>query len=119
MSSKYEDLPPCDICGTPFDNVFEAIDHTLDDEYLEVFDPKLILPGGYSLMVGSLLRCIYGAADEPSRVKHIVQDVYATLFAAEHHGENEMRQYIEDTIVDNQMEKFDEQLEELLNGSND
>lgn len=115
--SKYDELPPCDICGTPFDNVFEAIDHTLDDDSLDIFDPKLILPGGYSLMVGSLLRCIYEHADEPEKIRHITQDVYATLFAAEHHGENEMRQYIEDTIVDTQMEDFDEQLKELFNGN--
>jgi hypothetical protein len=45
-------IPPCPVCGEHFEDIFEATDHLLEENEDE-FDPKLILPGGYTLMVGS------------------------------------------------------------------
>jgi hypothetical protein len=111
--SRYDELPPCEVCGQVFDNVFEATDHLLEDNEPE-FDPKFILPGGYSLMLGSLMRYFYHHADDPEKIRFSTQDVYATLFAAEQSVDN-MRSIIEDTIVAVRMEHFDEELEKLLN----
>lgn len=114
MMSKYDELPPCETCGEVFDNIFDATDHLLEDDEPD-FDPKFILPGGFSLMLGSLLRYFYYHADDPERIRFSTQDVYATLFAAER-SEDEMRSIIEDTIVAVRMEHFDEELDNLLNG---
>ena len=112
---NYNDIPPCDICGTHFDNVFELTDHLLEDsgDY-EEFDPKLILPNGYSLMVGSLLRCLYSYADDPEQISQITQHTYATLYAAET-DPGEMKAIIEDMVVKDQMFDIDNELRELLN----
>lgn len=110
--NKYKKLPPCPTCGEHFENVFEATDHLLED-YEEPFDPKLILPNGYSLMVGSLLRCLYSYSEEPERIKEIVQDTYATLYAAEY-GPEMMGAIIEDIIVDEHMHDLDEEIKKLF-----
>ena len=60
-------IKPCPECGEQFDNVFEATDHLLEED--EDFDPALILPNGYRLMIGSLLRCIYRYADDLTRLR--------------------------------------------------
>jgi hypothetical protein len=78
MSNKPE---PCPECGQQFENVFEAVDHLLEDD--EEFDPALILPNGYRLMIGSLLKCMYRYADEPKQIKKITQDTFMTLYASE------------------------------------
>ena len=75
-------IPPCPVCGEEFDNIFDATDHLLEENDSE-FDPKLILPGGYTLMVGSLLRCLYDYSDNPDMSKSITQSTSATLYAAE------------------------------------
>ena len=104
-------IPDCPECGEPFENVFDATDHLLEDD--EMFDPVLILPNGYKLMVGSLLRVIYEYADDPERIKNITQDTYATLYASETEP-REMQRFIEDLIINEQMYDIDEELEELL-----
>ena len=106
-------IKPCYICGTEFDNIFDATDHLLEDGGEEVFDPKLILPNGYTLMVGSLLRCLFSYADDPEQIKSITQSTYATLFAAETNP-SEMRVLVEQLIVDEHMHDFDKALEKLL-----
>jgi len=111
MNSK--DIPPCKICGQQFDNIFDAIDHLIEDENGAQFDPKLILPGGYQLLIGSLLRCIYESADNPESVRDIAQSVYATLHAAES-SPNQMREYIEDVVVRQEMRHIDKELAHFL-----
>ncbi len=71
----------CNDCGKVFDSSFELIDHVLDDD--EEFDPYYALPSGYKLLLGSLLRFLYGNADNPEQIKHITQSTYVALFAAE------------------------------------
>jgi len=106
-------IPPCAICGTEFDNIFDATDHLLEDGGEEAFDPKLILPNGYSLLIGSLLRCLYDDAENPTQIKKITQTTYATLFAAKNNP-SEMRSIVEDMIIDQQMVDIDQELLELL-----
>lgn len=72
-------IKPCGYCGTRFDNVFEATDHLLDVGD-KPFDPLVILPSGYSLGVGSLLREIYKQRDNPDKIDDLVQSAYATLY---------------------------------------
>ena len=110
--SNYEEIPPCPVCGEEFDNIFEATDHLLED-FEEEFDPKLILPNGYSLMVGSLLRNLYSHAEEPEQIRAITQGTYATLYAAEN-SPNMMGKIIEDIIVDEHMYDFDKEIKKLL-----
>ena len=111
-------IPPCPECGEHFKNIFEATDHLLEDDESE-FDPKLILTGGYVLMVGSLLRCIFANANKPEEIEFIAQNTYATLYAAEKNS-GEMQKFIQDLIVREHMSDIDEELVELLdNGHND
>jgi len=105
-------IPPCPVCGEHFDNVFEATDHLLEDNDKE-FDPKLILPNGYTLMVGSLLRCLFSYADSPKDIKSITQSTYATLYAAETNP-GEMKSIIEDMIIKETMNTIDDELIQLL-----
>ena len=106
------EIPDCPECGQPFDNIFEATDHLLEEDE-EEFNPELLLPNGYSLMIGSLLRTIYKSAQTPDKVEDIVQDTYATLYAAQH-DPTHMKGFIEDLIRREQMYDIDEELVELL-----
>lgn len=81
------------------------------------FDPKLILPNGYTLMVGSLLRCLFNYANDPKQIKQITQSTYATLYAAET-DPGMMKEIIEDMVVEDQMSGFDSALNELLDSEN-
>ena len=105
-------MEPCPVCGEVFDNVFDATDHLLEGDGDE-FDPKLILPNGYTLMVGSLLRCLYAYADQPQQIKDITQSTYATLYAAETNP-GEMKAIIEDMVIREHMSEFEKDLEQLL-----
>ncbi len=115
---NHKDIPPCKVCGQHFDNIFEATDHLIDDEGGEYFDPKLILPGGYQLMIGSLLRCIYSMADNPEEIKGITQSTYATLYAAES-SPKKMKKYIEDIVIHEEMRQFDSELIHFLADTNE
>jgi len=108
-----KDIPPCKICGEQFDNIFDATDHLIENENGEYFDPKLILPGGYQLLIGSLLRCIYEASTSPRSVRDITQSVYATLYAAES-TPKKMKEYIEDVVVSQEMRNIDKELVHFL-----
>ena len=112
-----KDIPPCKICGQQFDNIFDATDHLIEDEDGEEFDPKLILPGGYQLLIGSLLRCIYEASTSPKSVRDITQSVYATLYAAES-SPRQMKEYIEDVVVNQEMRNIDKELVHFLKETN-
>lgn len=111
MFEDEDGIPVCSLCGERFEDVFEAIDHMVEDD--EEFDPSLILPGGYRLMVGSLLRCLYEHREEPSMVSKIVQSTYATLYSAEVMPEI-INSEIEDMIVEGAMENLDGELKKLF-----
>jgi predicted metal-binding transcription factor (methanogenesis marker protein 9) len=106
-------IKPCPECGEQFENVFEATDHLLEED--EEFDPALILPNGYRLMIGSLLRCIYRYANEPEKIKDVVQDTYMTLFTVEMEPSTVV-EVIEDMIVGSSMAEIDDELKQLLEG---
>jgi len=112
-----KDIPPCKICGQQFNNIFDATDHLVEDENGEYFDPRLILPGGYQLLIGSLLRCIYEASTSPKSVRDITQSVYATLYAAES-SPRQMKEYIEDVVVNQEMRNIDKELVHFLKETN-
>lgn len=101
----------CPECGEQFDNVFDATDHLLEDD--EEFDPALVLPNGYRLMIGSLLRCMYRYANEPEQIEKITQSTYMTLFTAET-SPSTVVEVIEDMIVDSSMVGIDDELKDLL-----
>jgi hypothetical protein len=113
-----ESIPPCGECGQHFNDIFEATDHLVEAGGEEEFDPKLILPGGYTLMVGSLLRCLYDYASNPDMIKSITQSTYATLYAAEA-SPGTVKTIIEDMVVREQMSDFDDALAELLENESD
>lgn len=109
-----DDIPDCPTCGEHFDNMFEATDHLIESED-ERFEPKLKLPKGYSLLIGSLLRELYEEADKPDVIRRITELTYATLWAADH-DIDDMSSLIEEAIVRQHMSSFDSQLEHLLDG---
>ena len=107
------EIPPCKICGQHFDNIFEATDHLIEDNGEEEFNPEIVLPNGYRLLVGSLLRQLFDKADDPEEVRNIVQLTYGTLYAAES-DIGLMKKLVEDAIIHEHMIDIDEELIELL-----
>lgn len=109
------DNPPpytyCKECKQEFDDSFSLIDHLLEED--EDFDPYLILPNGFKLMIGSLLRYMYNNAHEPEKIETITQSTYVTLFASEM-GYEPLNNLIEDMVVKTELINLDERLEELL-----
>ena len=110
----FDDEPPhnyCNDCNETFENSFQLIDHTLEQD--DEFDPYYLLPNGYKLLLGSLLRFMYNNADEPEQIKLITQSTYVTLFASEN-GYDLVDELVEDMIVKSALQHFDEDLEALL-----
>lgn len=108
---RKDEIPTCPLCGEHFKDVFEAVEHMLEDD--EEFDPALILPGGFRLMVGSLLSAIYEHRNEPETISKITQDAYGTLFLAEA-SPDMIAGAIEDIIVEDTMEGLDDELKKLF-----
>ena len=110
----FDDEPPhnyCNECNQTFDDSFQLIDHTLYED--EEFDPYYLLPNGFKLLLGSLLRFMYDNANEPEQIKLITQSTYVTLFASEN-GYDLVDELVEDMIVKSALQHFDEDLEALL-----
>lgn len=108
---KGKELPRCPECGYKFKDAFEAVDHMLEDD--EQFDPALILPGGYKLMIGSLLRALFDNRDDEEYISEILQSAYITLFTAETNPEI-IGETVEDIIVESVMEDFDGEVRKLF-----
>ena len=106
------EIPQCKVCGTQFDNIFDAVNHLMDDEE-DVFDPILKLPNGYSLLLGSLLEELYRNADDAGLIKDITEMTYATLYAAQT-DVTQMKELVEEAIIKQHMVDIDEELKELL-----
>ena len=106
------EIPQCKVCGTKFDNIFDAVNHLMDDEG-EVFDPILKLPNGYSLLLGSLLEELYRNAEDAGIIKDITEMTYATLYAAQT-DVTQMKELVEEAIIKQHMVDIDEELKELL-----
>jgi len=107
----------CNDCNIEFEDSFELIDHFLDED--EEFDPYYILPSGFKLMLGSLLRFMFEHAEEPEQIKLISQSTYVTLFASEN-GYDLVDELVEDTIVKSALVNFEAGLTKLLEeGTND
>jgi hypothetical protein len=103
----------CEDCKRTFLDGFEFVDHYLEEDEDE-FDPSLILPNGYHLQVGSLLRFFFDNAEEPTQIRQIAQSTYVTLFAAEQDELDSVVDMIEDMVVQSEMLRFDESLNSLL-----
>lgn len=101
----------CPDCGAKFADTFEAVDHYLEDDE-DAFDPALLLPGGYRLMIGSLLRSLYDNRTDPNFISEITQSTYMTLFMTEI-SPDMVHETMEDIIVESEMEDFDTQLKNL------
>jgi hypothetical protein len=105
------ELPECPECGQKFKDAFEAVDHMLEDD--EDFNPALILPGGYKLMIGSLLRGLFDNRTDVDYLTEVLQSAYITLFTAEVNPEI-IGETVEDIIVESVMEDLDGELNKLL-----
>ena len=106
-------IKPCEICGTEFNNIFEMVDHLVEDNGEPEFDPALVLPNGYKLLVGTLLRLVYDRSNKPSQVREIVSGAFTTLYLAET-DQKAMRASVEDVIVSSHMSNIDKELKKLL-----
>jgi hypothetical protein len=116
----FDDLGPpesyCHECNEQFDNSFDLIDHTLEDD--EEFDPYYLLPNGFKLLLGSLLRFMYHHRDDPEKIALITQSTYVTLFASEM-GYDMVDELVENMIVKSELQNFDEELRKLLTKDGD
>ena len=72
----------CPICKMRFESIFEATDHELL-EGEKVFNPSLIMSEGMSMEIGSLLRIIHAASDDPEAVRAHCEAAYGMLWVAE------------------------------------
>lgn len=111
------DIPQCSVCGTNFDNIFDAINHLIEDDE-EIFEPTYVLPSGYALMLGSLLEELYHHADEPDVIKDITETTYATLYAAQTDVVR-MKELVHEAIINQHMSSIDKELEALLDRDGD
>ena len=112
MTKKYrEDLPPCPECGQMFETAFDAVEHMLEDD--EDFNPYLVLPNGFKLMIGALLKTLYDFSDDPETIKQVVESTYMTLYTAETNP-NMLEEVITDLVVDSAMEELDDNLRRIL-----
>lgn len=101
----------CNDCNIQFGSSFELVDHLLEDD--EEFNPYYILPNGYKLLLGSLLRFMYNNVDKPDQIKLITQSTYVTLFASEM-GYDLVDELVEDMVVKSALQDFDKDLARLL-----
>jgi hypothetical protein len=101
----------CNECNQEFADSFKLIDHMLEDD--EEFDPYYILPNGYKLLLGSLLRFMFNHANEPDQIVLITQSTYVTLFASEM-GYDLVDELVEDMVVKSALVDFDQNLARLL-----
>ena len=101
----------CNECHIQFDSSFDLVDHLLEDD--EEFDPYYILPNGYKLLLGSLLRFMYNNKDKPDQIELITQSTYTTLFASEM-GYDLVDELVEDMVVKSALQDFDKDLARLL-----
>lgn len=111
------EIPQCNVCGTEFDNIFDAINHLMEDDE-EIFEPTYVLPSGYALMLGSLLEELYYNADKPDVIRDITEITYATLYAAQT-DVMKMKDLVHEAIINQHMSSIDEELEELLEENKD
>jgi hypothetical protein len=105
-------IDPCEVCGEHFDNIFDAVNHLLEDDEAE-FEPIFELPSGYALMLGSLLEELFHHADDPDIIRDITQITYATLYAAQS-DVVKMKGLVQEAIINQHMSSIDEELKELL-----
>jgi hypothetical protein len=106
------EIPKCGVCGTEFDNIFEAVSHLTEDDD-EIFEPIFQLPSGYALMLGSLLEELYHNADKPDIIRSVTEITYATLYAAQS-DVIKMKDLVQEAIINQHMSTIDEEIEELL-----
>ena len=111
------EIPQCSVCGTNFDNIFDAVNHLIEDDE-DIFEPVYQLPSGYALMLGSLLEELYHHADEPDTIRNIAETTYATLYAAQTDVVH-MKALVHEAIINQHMSSIDKELEELLEEDTD
>ena len=101
----------CPECGEILSDAFAVVEHMLDDG--EEFNPSMIMPGSFRLLLGSLLRGLYDNKDDAEYISQITQSAYITLFTAEYYPEM-IGETVEDIIVESVMENFDGELSKLF-----
>jgi hypothetical protein len=106
----------CNECKQEFEDSFQLIDHVLEDD--EEFDPYYLLPNGFKLHLGSLLRFFFAHAEDAKQIKMMTQSTYVTLFAAEN-GYDLMDDLVEDMVVKSAMQDLDKNIEKLLSKDTD
>ena len=108
---RHCDKYKCPECGEILDSAFDVVEHMVEDG--EEFNPSMIMPGGFRLLLGSLLRGLYDNKDDAEYISQITQSAYITLFTAEHYPEM-IGETVEDIIVESVMENFDGELSKLF-----
>lgn len=72
----------CGLCGTRFNNVFEAVDHARSSGKEGYFDPKFILSEKGRINLGTLLTQIYELSLDKA-VQDKVETAFSLLYIAE------------------------------------
>lgn len=72
----------CELCGTRFNNVFEAVDHARVSGNESNFNPKFILSTGMKFGLGAFLLKVYESTKEEN-VRGLAEEAYSMLYLAE------------------------------------
>jgi len=108
---RHGDKYRCPECGEILDSAFEVVEHMLEDG--QEFNPSMIMPAGFRLLLGSLLRGLYDNRNDVEYISQVTQAAYITLFTAEHFS-SMIGETVEDIIVESVMENFDGELRKLF-----
>ena len=105
----------CNECGEVFDNAFEAVDHFRAAEELPRFEPALLLPGDYSLTLGTLLREIFVAAKRKDThlIKEMTESAYMTLYLSATEPDY-VEEFFQEKMIFKAMKNIDEALKDIL-----
>ena len=72
----------CGLCGTQFENVFEAVAHARVSGSESNFNPKFILGTGAKFGLGNFLTQLFNDTEDKN-VKDAAEEVYSVLYIAE------------------------------------
>lgn len=102
----------CKECGARFANIFEEVDHLVENEE-ELFDPTFQLQEGYSLRLGSLLRNFYNQASNPAETRRLAEETFEVLYMANISPEKFTR-YAKEAFIRAVMRGIDYEYQKLI-----
>lgn len=109
---KKNKIAPCPECGQHFNNVFEAVDHLLEDGQPR-FEVAHRLSDGFRLLLGTLMREMYANAGDPDTIRFVAEQTFMNLYFS-HRAPSETKKFRDNVLVERSMKNIEKELYELL-----